>query len=181
MQVTTHNFKHHPKKFTQNKYSRQTQTSTMKNAFQKSFALLCLLASILPSYAIDAADNNAVERQLQTSGQFCLVSADVTCTVDSTGKNCLDIGMQPYGTCGPTSMTWKYEYCNLLPNNNVNPVAIAPESGKVGTQAMYRQEFGRPKLLMGTLGPGVCKEAYVYDTVDTCRKRAVAELRFEGW
>ena len=154
--------------------------SDMKTFF-KSFALLSILAISFPTHA--TGDNSTqLERQLRHSGnRVCTVSASVSCTIDGTdGKKCDSLGLQPFGTCGPKAMTYKYTYCNLG-HRNVHPVAPAPESGIHGTTATFRQELDTPKLLLGTLGPGVCKTFYKYEETDTCKPKMTGSLRFEGW
>ncbi len=148
--------------------------------FFKPFALLSILGNTLPVHAA-AANDTQLDRHLQDIGQYCLVSASVTCTIDGTnGQDCATLGIQPYGTCRNRPMTYTYEYCNLG-DRNVNPVRTAPASGELGTTATFRQQDDYPALLMGSLGPGVCKKAYVYENTNTCKKKVIASLRFEGW
>eukprot|EP00551_Chaetoceros_affinis_P018911 CAMPEP_0203718848 /NCGR_PEP_ID=MMETSP0092-20131115/3032_1 /ASSEMBLY_ACC=CAM_ASM_001090 /TAXON_ID=426623 /ORGANISM="Chaetoceros affinis, Strain CCMP159" /LENGTH=599 /DNA_ID=CAMNT_0050598081 /DNA_START=204 /DNA_END=2003 /DNA_ORIENTATION=+ len=155
----------------------------MKTLF-KPLALLSLLGNTLPAQAsaVDAATNDTqLERQLQDPGQFCFVSASVKCTIDGTnGDDCADIGRQPFGTCKKRAFTYTYEYCNLG-DRNVNPVRTAPASGQIGTEATFRQQRDFPAILLGTLGPGVCRQAYVYEETDTCKPKVIASLRLEGW
>ncbi len=91
------------------------------------------------------------------------------------------MGEQPYGTCGEKEMTFEYKFCNLNSNTNVVPVARAPASGDIGTQAMFRQREGFPELILSPMGPGVCRTKKIVEKVNTCKRRVVGSIRFEGW
>ena len=144
----------------------------------KSLAVICLFGNILTAQATELV------RKLQgdepQSGQFCYVSADIECTITGTDKLCSEIGVQPYGTCGERLLTVSYEICNKSSERNIVPLRLNP-TGEEGTIAMYRQIWGKPELLLGPMGPDVCRTATVTELVDTCRKRIVGELKFEGW
>ena len=131
--------------------------------FIKPFALLSILGNSLPTHAVGANDTQLERQLVPKSGEFCTVSASVKCTFDNlNGQSCDQLGVQPLGTCGQQPATYEYKICNLG-DRNVNPVAIAPESGEVGTTAQFRQQENTPKILLGTLGPGVCRTAYKYE------------------
>ena len=152
-------------------------------AFTK-LSIISLLGSVTNTHAANDASMNET-RKLQQSGQFCNVDASVKCTIPGntiygTNVDCGIIGMQAYGACKETLMTFSYEYCNLLPSNNVNPLRLNAD-GEDGTVAMYRQQWGKPALLLGGMGPGECRVAKVTELVDTCKKRVVGDIKFEGW
>lgn len=146
----------------------------MKFTALAQFLLLSLFRNPCMTNAVD------VDRQLQSSGQFCNISAEVSCEITGTGRDCKSLGVQPFGTCGPRLLTYKYKYCNLLQGQNITPLTYNANGDK-GTVAMYRQVWGKPFLLLGLMAPGICREAVVTEEVDTCKKRVVGELKFEGW
>ena len=139
-------------------------------------SLLCLAGCIMKTYAA----GSSVSRKLQNPGEFCLSSAKVVCRFTDDGSACDSLGVQPYGTCGTRLVTFTYTFCNLLETSNIVPLRENPD-GEPGTQAMYRQRFGTPSLLLGALGPGVCRDTQITEEIDTCKKRVVGSLKFEGW
>ena len=151
--------------------------------FSQPITLFCLVGSMVKTYA-----DTSVSRKLQggqnpggqNPGEFCLSSAKVECRFTDDGSDCKSLGVQPYQACGSRLVTFSYTFCNLLKGNNIMPLRKNPD-GEPGTQAMYRQRFGTPSLLLGTLGPEVCRETTITEEVDTCKKRVVGELKFEGW
>lgn len=142
---------------------------------------LSILSTVLAATAT-ASELEISPRTLQRDPnptEFCFMSVNVECKLTGTNKDCTSINPQPYGACGPRYMTMSYTFCNLG-DSNIMPLRTNP-SGEAGTVAMYRQEKPRPKLLLGLLPPGSCRTAEVTEEINTCKKRIVADLKFEGW
>lgn len=148
----------------------------------KFLASLLTLNSLVAPLATDL---EVTPRLLQvpvkpSSGRFCRVSVSVECKLTGTNDDCTSINPQPFGTCGPRFMTMKYKFCNLLNDKNIVPLRVNP-SGESGTVAMYRQQSGTPQLLLGIMAPNTCREAEVTEEINSCKKRIVGDLKFEGW
>ena len=149
----------------------------MKRSF-KVCAFIYLLGSTLSTHAIiDSTDGKDISRRVQGA-----VSVAISCAVTETGTPCDKIGLQSYGTCGEKSLTLKYEYCNNLATGqgDIIPLRTDP-NGEIRTSAMYRQEWGKPSLVLSPMAPQVCRTAIVTELVDTCIRKFVAAIKFEVW
>lgn len=163
----------------------------MKVSF-KPFALICMLNSITPTQAADftiseSGESIGRERVLQEqvgpqSGQFCSVSTNVRCYLPGDKSSNCDLGVQPFETCGERYLTFEYKICNQNVNGKIIPLRTNPD-GEDGTVAMYRQQFGKPAILLSPLSTGQdnCRIATVTEEVNTCKQRVVGSLKFEGW
>ncbi len=154
-------------------------TIKIQTTAMKLFTSISLLSSVLATSASELE-----LRHLQRDpnpGEFCLISTSVKCELTGQpGVDCTSINPQPYGECGDTFMTMIYKFCNLLDDSNITPLRLNP-TGDSGTVAMYRQVWGKPEFSLGVLAPNTCRERKVTELINTCKKRIVGDLKFEGW
>ena len=143
----------------------------------KLLTSLSILSSVLAASELEVSPRT-LQREINPT-EFCFLSTSVECKLTGTNDDCTSINPQKFGACGPTFMTMSYTFCNLG-ESNIMPLRTNP-SGETGTQAMYRQEKGRPQLLLGVLPPGSCRTAEVTESINTCKRRIVGDLKFEGW
>lgn len=100
----------------------------------------------------------------------CSFSAGIKCTVVETGESCDNYEIA-LADCGPKSMTFAFEYCNLDPTN-----AVAFKDDL--TVALI--EMQDVELDVSNLGPGDCRTVFATRDINTCKNFFSASLKLEG-
>jgi len=102
----------------------------------------------------------------------CSVSADVTCSVDSTGEDCEKMFV-PFEECREdVDMTFVFEYCN---NELYSEVDLFPSKTFGLVETVDVEGFNYE-----TLQAGDCRRKYVSRKINTCKKSFAASLKVEG-
>jgi len=126
----------------------------------------CYAYDFYRSYIERPKDNS------DTVTRDCDVSAEVTCTLTTTGEDCDDI-VVPRAECKTdVDMTFIFEYCSREP---VHTIDLKPELTRARVETK-----GIPGLNLDDLQPGECRRLFSQQKIDTCKKFFSSQLKVEG-
>jgi hypothetical protein len=107
-----------------------------------------------------------------SSDHECAISAHITCTVDSTGENCVDHVVSLEDCDKQTPVTYEFEYCNFEISSELNFFEDRSKA-LIEMDPVERMNFS-------PLEPGRCRRKIESYEVDTCKRFFSASLQVEA-